>query len=77
MSVLHIYGKRSLLLPITHANYPSREQFTIIAPITRPCGMWHQLAAKHEGQFQQKAPIYDLNLAMGAMVARGNNVDGV
>jgi hypothetical protein len=37
----------------------------MIAPVTRPCGMWRQLAAKHEGQFHQEAPLYYFSLAIG------------
>ena len=55
---------RSLsLAQITHLG--SDLSLTIITPVIRPCGMWRQLAAKHEGQFQQEAPLYYFSLVMG------------
>ena len=54
------------LMQITHLRSDlSLVLMMIIVPVTRPRGMWHQLAAKHEGQFQQEAPLYYFSLAMG------------
>ena len=54
------------LAQITHlGSNLSLALITIITPVTRPREMWRQLAAKHEGQFQQEAPLYYFSLATG------------
>jgi len=35
----------------------------VIASITRPREMWYQLAAKHEGQFQQDVIVPAMTLS--------------
>ena len=33
-----------------------------LTPVTSTHEIWHQLVAKHEGQFQQEAPLYNFSL---------------
>ena len=59
---------RSLsLVQITHLGSDlTLVLITIIAPFTRRCGMWRQLAAKHDGQFQQEAHTISVSPWAGA-----------
>ena len=80
VSVLLFYGERLLSRPSRKSLLGSDLLLlliTIIATVTRPCGMWCKLAAKHEGQFQQEASLYNLSLTTSAIMACGNNVNVV